>query len=152
MGISYYVYTGATHCRFEHSIGVCHLAGKYCEILQKAQPELNITENDIKCVRLAGLCHDMGHGPFSHLFDNMVIPALLPKENWSHEDASQDMLEYLVQENPQVDISQRDLVFIKDLIYGEPRSDYPQAHKKYLFEIVANKRNSIDVDKVLGYN
>ncbi len=39
------------------------------------------------------------------------------------------------------------LIFIQDLIYGEPRSDYPQAKKRFLFDIVSNKRNSIDVDK-----
>ena len=148
MGVSYYVFPGSTHNRFEHSIGVCHLAGQWAEIVQKNQPELGITENDIKCVRIAGLCHDLGHGPFSHLFDNQVIPSLLPKSSWTHEDASEMMLEYLVDQNPHVQISPSELVFIKDLIHGEPRSTYPQAQKRYLFEIVANKRNSIDVDKV----
>jgi HD superfamily phosphohydrolase len=39
------------------------------------------------------------------------------------------------------------LKFIKDIIHGAPRSEYPQSKRSYLFEIVANKRNSVDVDK-----
>ncbi|KAJ3370163.1 SAM domain and HD [Kappamyces sp. JEL0680] len=140
LGVTYYVYPGATHNRFEHSIGVCHLAGVWIELLQK--PELGITAADIKCVRLAGLCHDLGHGPFSHLFDGLFIPACTGNTRWSHEVASQAMLEHIIQENPHIDILPQE-----DLIHGEPRSVYPQAAKIYLFDIVSNKRNSVDVDK-----
>ena len=45
--------------------------------LRNAQPELNITDRDVTCVEVAGLCHDLGHGPFSHLWDNEFIPRAL---------------------------------------------------------------------------
>ncbi|KAI8899413.1 hypothetical protein BC833DRAFT_585820 [Globomyces pollinis-pini] len=147
LGVSYYVYLGATHHRFEHSIGVCHLAGVWIKHLRKTQPELNITDTEVKCVRLAGLTHDLGHGPFSHLFENGFIRHALPKSTWTHEQASEDMLSYMVEQNPAVDINDAELTFIKDLIHGKPRSKYPEASKGFLFEIVANTRNSIDVDK-----
>lgn len=115
--------------------------------LQKTQPELGISPSDIKCVQIAGLCHDLGHGPFSHVFDNEFMKQARPGFTWTHEVASEEMLDYLVREND-VALSEEELSFIKDLIHGAPRSDYPQASKGYLFDIVANRRNSIDVDKV----
>jgi deoxynucleoside triphosphate triphosphohydrolase SAMHD1 len=147
LGVSYYVYPGATHNRFEHSIGVCHLAGQWMTILKKSQPELEITDSDIKCVRLAGLTHDLGHGPFSHLFDGLFIPSIDPDSTWTHEEASVSMLQSIIDEKRSLDISPQELVFIKDLILGRPSSSYPQAEKAFLFDIIANQRNSIDVDK-----
>ncbi|KAH9276183.1 hypothetical protein BASA83_001457 [Batrachochytrium salamandrivorans] len=145
-GAACFVFPGATHTRFEHSIGVCHLANEMVQHLRSKQPDLGITDNDVKCVGLAGLCHDLGHGPFSHLFDSGIVASTRPDLNWSHEQGSEDMLEYLVRDNP-VSINAEELQFIKDLIHGAPRGTYPQSKKTYLYEIVANQRNSVDVDK-----
>ncbi|ORX88996.1 HD phosphohydrolase domain-containing protein [Basidiobolus meristosporus CBS 931.73] len=146
LGPAYFVFPGASHNRFEHSIGVSHLAGTLIERLKASQPELEIDEQDIKCVKLAGLCHDLGHGPFSHIFDNEFIPRSRPDIVWSHEQASEMMLENLIEEN-YIDIDKQEIDFIKDLIIGESRSTSQQHEKRFLFDIVANKRNSVDVDK-----
>ena len=66
LGATYFVFPSATHTRFEHSIGVSHLAGKLMETLQKKQPRLKITAREIEVTRIAGLVHDIGQGPFSH--------------------------------------------------------------------------------------
>ena len=57
--------------------GVAHLAGLLVQRLQTYQPELGITERDVRCVQLAGLCHDLGHGPWSHVWDGLFIPSVL---------------------------------------------------------------------------
>ncbi|CAI5647719.1 unnamed protein product [Oreochromis niloticus] len=89
LGGGYYVFPGASHNRFEHSIGVGHLAG-----------EFDISERDVLCVQIAGLCHDLGHGPFSHLFDGMFNPEADPEhKDWKHEDASLEMFDHLVKAN-----------------------------------------------------
>ncbi len=65
-----YVYPGATHTRFAHSLGTMHLAGLYGEHLYPGN------RAKIRVLRLAGLLHDIGHGPFSHQFDDVVYKRL----------------------------------------------------------------------------
>ncbi|OAF70807.1 hypothetical protein A3Q56_01454 [Intoshia linei] len=59
LGTCYFVYNSATHSRFEHSLGTAYLAELQIKSLRENQPELNITNTDQLCVKLAGLCHDL---------------------------------------------------------------------------------------------
>ncbi len=73
------VYPSAQHSRFEHSLGVMHVAGYAGEnLLAKGYIE---NEEQIQKLRLAALLHDIGHGPFSHLFEEV----LEAKCNLNHE-------------------------------------------------------------------
>jgi HD superfamily phosphohydrolase len=74
-----YVYPGANHTRFEHSIGVMHLAGMFVDNPQISQI---ISEDEAQMVRISALLHDVGHGPFSHVFEH-VLTRFLGK---THED------------------------------------------------------------------
>lgn len=160
LGGTYFVYPGASHNRFEHSIGVCHLAGQLASELKARQPELKITDNDVLCVQIAGLCHDLGHGPFSHMFDGKFLPSV--GSVTKHESLSVKMFEHLVERNNLDDEFKKyfeddlhtDKTFIMELIERPPDvegQDWPcngrSQDKRYLYEIVANKRNGIDVDK-----
>ncbi|KAJ8517378.1 hypothetical protein ONZ45_g5413 [Pleurotus djamor] len=145
LGTSYYVWAGACHNRFEHCIGVSHLARKMATSLQSKQPSLGITNRDIECVEIAGLCHDLGHGPWSHVWDSMFIPMALPGTSWTHEQGSEMMLDYLIDDNG-IEISKDDRDFVKALIAGEPKKCRP-TEKRFLFDIVSNKLNGLDVDK-----
>ena len=88
--------------RFQHSLGVAHLAEKFAQHLQKENPEL-VDDKDILCVMLAGLCHDLGHGPFSHMWEDFLRKAGV---EWHHETMSILMLDHLIEDNNLVTILQ----------------------------------------------
>lgn len=99
LGTVSFVYAGATHNRFEHSIGVSWLSGAMIDHLASSQPDLEITDEERLWVRAAGAVHDLGHGPFSHVFDGLFLPSARPGVKWSHEDMSLDLLDLLLDEN-----------------------------------------------------
>ncbi|XP_061194808.1 deoxynucleoside triphosphate triphosphohydrolase SAMHD1-like [Saccostrea echinata] len=148
LGGCYFVYPGACHNRFEHSIGTAHLARTLGTELQKNQPELKITQEDIICLEVAGLCHDLGHGAFSHLFDLQFIQKARPGYEWEHEEASLKMLDRIFEIVSLDDLTKESQTFIKELI-KKPKGSYEgrPKEKHFLYEVVANDVNKIDVDK-----
>ena len=92
------VYPGALHTRFDHSLGVCHVAG----LLARHLP---LSDHEVRLVRLAALLHDLGHGPFSHVSENLLeryadrtsLPAEQKKEK-IHELVTA----YLIAHNPPI--------------------------------------------------
>jgi HD superfamily phosphohydrolase len=76
-----------------------HLAGEMLSHIATAQPELAVTDEEIFLVKTAGLCHDLGHGPFSHVFDHQFMPTAKPGTSWHHELASTMMLDHLIDDN-----------------------------------------------------
>ncbi|MEE8178533.1 MAG: HD domain-containing protein [Nitrosopumilaceae archaeon] len=79
------VYPGAQHTRFEHSLGVMHIAGQVGQVLQEKGI---INSNDNENIRLAALLHDIGHGPFAHIFEEV----LQRKKKASHEEIGRDLI------------------------------------------------------------
>lgn len=101
LALSFLVYPGATHRRFEHSLGVMELAGRVFDIVthpdaitdevRSLVPEL--TRKDglsywRKVLRMAALCHDIGHLPFSHAAESELLPA-----GWNHEQLTRVLIE-----------------------------------------------------------
>lgn len=130
MGAAYLVYPTACHNRFEHSIGTCHLANQLIQSLKRkldADRNLNIeiSEKDEFCVLLAALCHDLGHGPLSHMFDGGFLSKYQEYER-RHEDISVDMLRYLIEENNLMEefkkrfpsFNENDITFVNEMIKG----------------------------------
>jgi HD superfamily phosphohydrolase len=163
LGGVYSVFAGASHKRFEHSIGVAYLARTLMDHVLKNQPELTavVSDQEVLCVELAGLIHDLGHGPYSHLFDRMLIRRVYPDIDWEHEHASIDMFDHLMQVHglhekfsEQWGLEAHHLHLIKELVFGDP-SAAPKTwewigvdpSKAFLFDVVANKRTGMDVDK-----
>jgi HD superfamily phosphohydrolase len=82
---SYLVYPGAVHTRFEHVVGAMCIAGQIAEYLKF---DSGMDDDQIQEIRLAALLHDVGHGPFSHMYEEV----LAEKSKMSHEDISQRII------------------------------------------------------------
>ncbi len=86
-----YVYPGATHNRFIHSLGVAHVAEIITEsIVSKIDISSDERERYIVMMRLLGLLHDIGHGPFSHIFEDYI---LYPR-GVTHEKMGAEIIRY----------------------------------------------------------
>ncbi len=77
-------YPAAQHTRFEHSLGVMHIASQSGQALNEKGI---LKSDDIEILRLAGLLHDIGHGPFSHIFEEII-----QQKKFSHEDFGREII------------------------------------------------------------
>ncbi|KAJ6346319.1 hypothetical protein OIU78_008868 [Salix suchowensis] len=149
LGAAYMVYPGAVHTRFEHSLGVYWLAGEAVQLIKKHQGlELGVDNFDIQTVKLAGLLHDVGHGPFSHLFQSEFLPLVMNGSEWSHEQMSTKMVDHIVDKH-HIDVDSEMMRKVKEMILASSGSGQKNdaGEKRFLYDIVANGRNGVDVDK-----
>ncbi|NLG62080.1 MAG: HD domain-containing protein [Candidatus Cloacimonetes bacterium] len=71
LGLAYLVYPGATHTRFDHALGVYHLAHRALSALRTRGALDAVDETDSALIPFAGLLHDIGHYPFSHALEEL---------------------------------------------------------------------------------
>ena len=130
---SEFVYSGANHTRFEHCIGVMHLAGKLSENQNLSQL---LSEDEITIVRMASLLHDVGHGPFSHIFEHLLVKFL----NKTHED----MTRWIIQESELHDII-KDVGYNPDEVAKLAVGELRRPGKAFLDQII---QSAVDIDKL----
>lgn len=169
LGPCRYIYQTAVHTRYEHSIGTYHLAGELISTIANLEnqneideylreiPELQnyyertqTTENLLtpyvrELVKIAGLCHDIGHASFSHLYDDVFLPKVdfTNNPNKSHEHRSNLLIDKIIKEDPVLStyVLESDINFIKALINPS------KSQIGFIFQIVSNNANGLDVDK-----
>lgn len=90
LGLTDYVYPGAVHTRFQHTLGAVHLISQAINVLKSKGVE--ITNDEEEAVTLAILLHDIGHGPFSHTLEKRII------YDYNHEELSLIYMESLNKE------------------------------------------------------
>ena len=166
LGAATYIFPTATHKRFEHSIGVAHLAEKLITNLYNKLPN-NVkdqyTPTDLLCVRIAALLHDLGHGPYSHLWDEYIADDKDDEVEWTHELGSTKLIDYILKTDERVASifkefgldTEENLNFIKECITAKDSTisevwtykSRPESHA-WLFEVVSNNRSGIDVDRL----
>jgi len=100
LGLTYLLYPGATHRRFEHSLGVMELASRVYDVITNPANIFHDTVRDEvpplcsfnhqywrQVLRMAALCHDIGHLPFSHTAEKELLP-----EGWNHERLTLELI------------------------------------------------------------
>jgi HD superfamily phosphohydrolase len=98
LGMSHLVYPGATHKRFEHSLGVMELAGRVFDVItdwehvchesvRQIMPSADQRRYWRRVLRMAALFHDVGHLPFSHAAERELLP-----DGWNHERLTAEVI------------------------------------------------------------
>ena len=164
LGGTQYVYPGGVHTRFDHSLGTCHLAGymlkslkekikERCSDTKHSPKEIpkerypQITERNILCVEIAALCHDLGHGPLSRVYQDQFLRRLKGVD-WGHNEASVQIFEKMVKcekimkKFKENEITEEDIEFIKAAMRGEV--PVGKGDVAFLYELVKNRRNGVD--------
>ncbi|WP_026473880.1 HD domain-containing protein [Alkaliflexus imshenetskii] len=124
LGMTPLVYPGATHTRFQHTIGCMHLMSAAVETLRQKGHE--ITDDESVAVHAAILMHDLGHGPFSHVLESTLVQGV------NHEEIS---LLFMEQLNRQLDGALATAIKIFT-------NKYP---KKFLHQLVSSQ---LDMDRL----
>jgi len=136
LGLAMLVYPGAEHSRFTHSVGAYHLARRVVRALLDLDKTLFTQEEEI-AIPLAALCHDIGHGPFSHLFER-VSRQFISKDDADHETWTRSIIKDDQQVSGVLKAAGKDILgIVFDIIN--------KAHKKkYVYDIVSSQ---MDVDR-----
>ena len=141
LAMTFLVYPGAVHTRFDHSIGVMHIAGRICAKLRELNPEI-VREEDIARIRFAALLHDIGHGPFSHVSE-ALLEKYAPNQTQIgatrekiHEKITVDILET----DPEINeiLSDDEREFVVEMIRGQETQNWQR-------DIVSSE---LDADKM----
>jgi HD superfamily phosphohydrolase len=142
-GFAYKVFPTATTTRFSHSIGVYHITKCFLDFIRMKQPECPIQDTTAELICIAGLCHDLGHGPYSHWFDQFIDTLYGDdddKPGWAyHEKRSTDILRYIVAEN-RIEMTPDQVDFVCSMIEENPDQWYTR--------IINNQCTGIDMDKI----
>ena len=123
MGMSDFVYPGATHTRFQHAIGATYLLQETLDSLE--QKGIEITYEEKIATSIAILCHDIGHGPFSHALERKIV-------NISHEEITKLYLQHIAKKYGN----------IIELTIKIFNGDY---EKKFLHQLISSQ---LDVDRL----
>lgn len=132
LGFAYLVYPTATHTRCEHCIGTSHLAHRLGERLHSKGL---VSEQEVETLEVAALLHDVGHGPFSHAFEE-ASPGF-------HHEAESTRTADMVLTSLGWDAER--IAQVQCMITGKVPA---RAAKPYLYEVVSNALSGLDVDKM----
>jgi HD superfamily phosphohydrolase len=129
---SEYVYPGANHTRFEHSIGVMFLSG---QVLVNPNISRAVNNEEVDMCRISALLHDCGHGPFSHIFEHLLTKEL--------QKTHEDITEWLIEKSEVADILSK-LGYSPKNVGALAVGKLQKKNRAFLDQIISS---AVDVDK-----
>ncbi|KAL3308304.1 SAM domain and HD, partial [Cichlidogyrus casuarinus] len=148
-----FVYPSCTHSRFEHSLGTYHLMKLLVERFTGQDEICLLSPGEALSLRIAALCHDLGHGPFSHSWEEFIHHGGPQFKAYSHERMSFRLFQHILRSDAQLeqDLLQKGLRMdlVEALITGQISSELQAEFRQrpFVFELLSNDLNGIDVDK-----
>ena len=144
LGACSFVFPSALGTRFEHSLGVYYLTDRMLKAIYKNSRNILPMESYSRIIRLAALIHDIGHGPFSHLWDDLC------KKNGNHEEHEFRGIEIFKYMNNKYNLSYTydDIEFLRNLIDPDMSTLEHKNPHFWMYQIVANKESGLDTDKM----
>jgi HD superfamily phosphohydrolase len=137
LGMGDLIFPGAVHTRFNHALGCSYIAGQIAS-------KLELPSQEKKIVMIAGLLHDIGHGPFSHAFEGIFLQGSVKHEDWTGEFLKEYLSDSFVKEfnkrNPHSPLTASELRTIKNLIM------HKENKKKLLADIVSSQMDADRLD------
>lgn len=140
LGLGDYIFPGAVHTRFNHSLGCCYIG---CQIAQK----IGLADEERQLVMIACLLHDIGHGPFSHAFEGLFHDKLIRHEDWTPyflaDYGSDEFFSEYNRSNPRYHLTKDKFAHIASMIM------HTLEHKSVLGDIVSSQLDADRLDYLL---
>ncbi len=140
MGMGDFIFPGAVHTRFNHSLGCCFVASQIAH-------KIGLSEEERQLVMIACLLHDIGHGPFSHTFEDVFIHKLIRHESWTPyflaEYRNHTFFNEYHRRNPNHFLSEQTFSLIENMIMHKARI------KPVLADVVSSQLDADRLDYLL---
>lgn len=140
LGMGDFIFPGAVHTRFNHSLGCSYVAS---QIAQK----IGLTEEERQLAMIACLLHDIGHGPFSHTFEDLFANKCIRHEAWTPyflaEYRSETFFDEYNQHNPRHPLNKEKFLLIEEMIMHKSK------HHHLIADIVSSQLDADRLDYLL---
>lgn len=140
LGMGDFIFPGAVHTRFNHCLGCCYVGSQIAN-------KIGLSEEERQLVMVAGLLHDIGHGPFSHTFEDMFYQKQIRHEAWTpfflNDYRTDEFFQRYNQQNPEHPMTEEKFLLIENMIM------HKSSKKHLLADIVSSQLDADRLDYLL---
>lgn len=140
LGMGDFIFPGAVHTRFNHCLGCCYTASQISH-------KIGLAEEESQLAMIASLLHDIGHGPFSHTFEDVFHNKLIRHEAWTpfflNEFRNEQFFKNYNRINPRHNLSEEKFALIENMIM------HKSATKCVLADMVSSQLDADRLDYLL---